>query len=287
MQHILIYGSLSLCLLAIFALNYIYQKKCFTPLSMSIGAFVCFGYGLVQMLIFEPIMPYENPKIVFVLDVSKSMQAKDIFPSRLAMATKKLQILLKTYKPCSSIIIFAQNAYLLSPFSCDYLTQIQQLQKLNTNKLPWYDRVFENALDTGASNGDLALESAKLYGDKIIVLSDGEFIPRDSMLWVFATPQGSVIEIDSALLYDENHQIVQSTPLSQAITQGIMFSYSNKDIQKIASFLGKNIHNAPPTLHKLDSARISLILGLILLFISLYGATLRHRVYVHYAQEYK
>ena len=281
MQYILIYGGLSLCLLVVFALSYIYHKKYFTPLSLSIGAFVCFGYGLVQMLIFEPIMPYENPKIVFVLDVSKSMQAKDLFPSRLAMATKKLQILLKTYKPCSSIIIFAQNAYLLSPFSCDYLTQIQQLQKLHTNKLPWYDKVFENALDTGASNGDLALESAKLYGDTIIILSDGEFITQDSMLWVFATPQGSVIEIDSALLYDENHQVVQSIPLPQALIQGVMFSYNNKDIQKIASFLGKNIHHAPPTLHKLDSARISLILGLILLFISLYGATLRHRIYAH------
>lgn len=275
MQDIAIFGLLCVCVVGIFVFGYKRHKVCFSPFITSMAAFVCFGFGLVQMFIFESIAPFKQSRAVFVLDVSKSMQAKDIFPSRLSFAIKKLQVLLKTHKPCSSIIIFAQNAYLFSPFSCDYLTQIHQLQKLDSAKLPWRDGVFEGALDSGASNGELAMQAAKLYGEKIIILSDGEFVPKNAILWLFATPQGSVIEIDSALLYDESGNVVHSTPSQEAIQKAIPFSYGNKDIQEIAHNLGKNTYIMP---QNSSFARVSIALGLMLLFISLYGEKLRYYI---------
>lgn len=273
MHNVAIFVGLCVCLVGIFVLGYRYQKVWFSPFVTNIAALVCFVCGAAQMFLFESIAPYAHSRVVFVLDVSKSMQAQDIFPSRLSFAIKKLQILLKTHKPCSSILIFAQNAYVFSPLSCDYLTQIHQLQKLNTNGLPWREKTFQNALDSGASNGELAIKAAKLYGDTIIVLSDGEFDPKDATLWLFATSQGSVIEIDSALLYDEYGNIVRSAPLPEAIDKAVMFAYGNKDIQAIAHRLGKHTRITP---QHFGWARVSIALGLVLLFISLHGARLRY-----------
>ena len=266
-----IFVFLCVCVVSIVILGYRYQRRDF----LTIAAMVCFCLGGVQILIFESIIPRESAKVVFVLDVSKSMQARDIYPSRLSFAIKKLQILLRTHKPCSSIVIFAQNAYLFSPFSCDYLTQIHQLQKLDSSGLPWRDGVFESALDSGASNGALALEAARFYGENIIVLSDGEFVPKDATLWLFATPQGSVIEIDSALLYDESGNIVRTAPLPEAMAGAVEFAYSNKDIQTISKILGKNTSARE---QGFGFGRASIALGLVLLFVSLYGAKLRYHI---------
>ena len=273
MQDMAIFGLLCACVAGI--LGYGYKRhKGFTFIT-SMAALLCFGFGLAQLLLFESSAPLSQSRAVFVLDVSKSMQARDIFPSRLSFAIKKLQMLLKTHKPCASIIIFAQNAYLFSPFSCDYLTQIEQLQRLDSAKLPWREGVFEGALDSGASNGELAMQAAKLYGEKIIILSDGEFVPKNAILWLFATPQGSVIEIDSALLYDESGNVVHSIPSQEAIQKAIPFSYGNKDIQEIAHNLGKNTYIMP---QNSSFARVSIALGLMLLFISLYGEKLRYYI---------
>ncbi|WP_394998052.1 VWA domain-containing protein [uncultured Helicobacter sp.] len=273
MQDMAIFGLLCACVAGI--LGYGYKRHKGFIFITSMAALLCFGFGLAQLLLFESSAPLSQSRAVFVLDVSKSMQARDIFPSRLSFAIKKLQMLLKTHKPCASIIIFAQNAYLFSPFSCDYLTQIEQLQRLDSAKLPWREGVFEGALDSGGSNGALALEAVKLYGERIIVLSDGEFVPRGATLWLFATPQGSVVEIDSKLLYDEGGNAVHSAPLPEAMREAIAFSYGNKDIQAIAPMLAKTTNNSPQSS---SLARLSIALGLVLLFMGLYGQKLSYLI---------
>ena len=98
MQDMAIFGLLCVCVAGI--LGYGYKRhKGFTFIT-SMAALLCFGFGLVQLLLFESSAPLSQSRAVFVLDVSKSMQARDIFPSRLSFAIKKVSSFLRKMRIC-------------------------------------------------------------------------------------------------------------------------------------------------------------------------------------------
>lgn len=227
----------------------------------------------------------KSSNAVFVLDVSKSMLTKDFYPTRLKFATTKLAKILKNYKLCSSIIIFSQSAYLLSPFSCDFSTQALLLENLS---LPYEENldIEKSALDNGASNVDLALEMAKFYGEKIVLLSDGDFATpkgldstQSALLWLFASMQGSVIEFENALVKDSQNRVVVSAPKDFALQgykahlwERVQASLDESDESAILAFL-KNTQDFS-FLYKSADSLIFLLLGLFALFIAFWRAKL-------------
>ncbi|UCM99362.1 VWA domain-containing protein [Sulfurimonas sp. SWIR-19] len=105
---------------------------------------------------------------VIALDVSESMNASDIYPSRLVLAKEKLVKLIEKAEHLHvGVLLFAKNSYMLYPLSEDtqalvYMlknAQIKQKFEPNTNLFG----VFE------ASNKMLRTEKTK----NIILLSDG------------------------------------------------------------------------------------------------------------------
>ncbi len=105
---------------------------------------------------------------VIALDVSKSMQASDIYPSRLVLAREKLlRLIQKADSLHAGVLLFAKNSYMLYPVSEDtqalaYMlanAEIKQKFEPNTNLLGAFE----------ASKKMLRLEKTK----NIILLSDG------------------------------------------------------------------------------------------------------------------
>jgi len=113
---------------------------------------------------------------VIALDVSKSMHASDIYPSRLALAKEKLlKLIQKADSLHAGVLLFAKNSYMLYPISEDtqalaYMlanANIKQKFEPNTNLLGAFE----------ASKKMLRLEKTK----NIILLSDGgEDVTREA-----------------------------------------------------------------------------------------------------------
>lgn len=79
---------------------------------------------------------YESFNLAVVLDISKSMQAKDVFPNRLDFAKKSLnQIFSYMSEANIAVIAFANDAFLVSPFSNDFQSIEFLLSNLNPNSL--------------------------------------------------------------------------------------------------------------------------------------------------------
>ncbi|MFV0472158.1 MAG: VWA domain-containing protein [Paludibacteraceae bacterium] len=110
-------------------------------------------------------------EVMIALDVSNSMMAQDIQPSRL---DKSKQILSKLVDGMSNdkvgLIVFAGDAYIQLPITVDYVSAKMFLSSINTQMVPRQGTAIGSALD-------MAIKS---FGPKsnaeraIIVITDGE-----------------------------------------------------------------------------------------------------------------
>jgi Ca-activated chloride channel family protein len=187
--------------------------------------------------------------VVIAIDVSKSMNAIDIYPNRLEFAKKKILDIIDTSKTeAIGVILFAKSSFLLSAVTQD-LTSI---------------KLLINNLDTGINfdNGtnifstlETTQKLLKDYSSKnLILLTDGadntdfekeiEFANKNKInvyTLALGTPQGSVIKLnDGNFLTDKNGDIV-NVKLNESIkelslkTNGgyINYTLDNRDINQI------------------------------------------------------
>ena len=116
--------------------------------------------------------------VVFALDVSKSMDAQDIKPSRLDRATHLVNAL--TEKLAGNklgLVVFAGNAYVQMPLTTDANAMKLFLANINTNIIQEQGTAIEGAIETSEDllfpNG--AVQPAHNAASKIIILiTDGE-----------------------------------------------------------------------------------------------------------------
>lgn len=136
-----------------------------------------FFMALILMIIAlaRPVMDEKEQKIeqetiplIVAIDISKSMLAQDVFPSRLELSIKKLETLIsKATNHSIGVVLFGQNAFILSPVTNDFNSLKQMVEKLD----------FQQEASAG-SNIQAMLEASnallKNYQSKnIILLSDG------------------------------------------------------------------------------------------------------------------
>lgn len=113
----------------------------------------------------------EGVDVVFALDVSKSMLAKDIAPNRLEKAKQIIsKIVDKLGSDRVGIIIYAGNAYPLLPITTDHAAAKMFLQNANPDMVSSQGTAINEALDLAKTYYNNDEQTNKF----LIIISDGE-----------------------------------------------------------------------------------------------------------------
>jgi len=121
----------------------------------------------------QPVFRAESA-LVIVLDVSRSMDAQDVSPSRLTRAKHKiLDILQARQEGQTALVIFAGESFIVSPLTDDARTMKTLVQTLETNLMP----VQGSRPDLALQRGNELLEQAGIPGGDLLLITDGKAEP--------------------------------------------------------------------------------------------------------------
>ncbi len=117
----------------------------------------------------QPVFQQEDA-LVIILDLSLSMNAEDIKPSRLERAKLKLTDILQQKKEGqTALVAFAGDAHIVSPLTIDNKTIISLLPALDITIMPLSGSHINDALSSAA---ELLKNSGFMRGD-ILLMTDG------------------------------------------------------------------------------------------------------------------
>ena len=226
----------------------------------------------------------EAESLIFALDLSRSMSAKDIKPSRREASQESIKVFLKQNQTDQIALVgFTINPLLLSPPTTDHKLVSLALENLNSNYI----------LTKGTDLNKLFKKIAKFTDKekKVVLFSDGgdeplsddlvELLENENikvMVVAMATKEGSAIEKkDGTLVQDRAGNIVVSKLNSslKKLTQngGIFLNFSSVDstVKSINQWLeqekgGENITKESRSYFEL--AFVPLLLAILLFFLS-------------------
>lgn len=113
----------------------------------------------------------EGVELIIALDVSNSMMAEDIKPSRLAAAKQAISRMTdKLTDDKVGLIVFAGDAYVQLPITTDYSSAKLFLSGITTDIVPIQGTAIGAAIDLAAKSFTPETEASKA----IIVITDGE-----------------------------------------------------------------------------------------------------------------
>ena len=157
--------------------------------------------------------------LVVVLDLSRSMDAGDVEPTRLARAKLKLlDLLTKRSAGQTALVVFSTNAFTVTPLTTDTRTISSLVNSVSTDIMPSQGSSVESGLDKAA---ELLKQTGLSRGD-VLVISDADVTASDldrasdlrregfrvSVLAV-GTEQGAPIGLsEGGFLRDGNGQVV-------------------------------------------------------------------------------
>lgn len=185
--------------------------------------FLFLGSILVFIALLSPEKRDANKKVevkqnnvYFLIDVSKSMLATDVYPDRLTMVKREIKKILKKVKGDKiGIIPFSSSAYIQMPLTDDYSIINSYLDVLDTNLISGGGTNLYEALSI-ANQSFINTKSEKKI---VVIFSDGG--DRDEKALNFAkmnkinvfsvgvgTDIGSVIKDENGYIKDKNGNIV-------------------------------------------------------------------------------
>ncbi|HCT30092.1 MAG TPA: hypothetical protein DIW31_05045 [Bacteroidales bacterium] len=110
-------------------------------------------------------------ELIIALDVSNSMMAQDIQPSRLERAKQAISRLVdKLSDDRLGLIVFAGDAYVQLPVTNDYISAKMFLSSINPGMVPKQGTAIGSAINLASSSFSPQSETSKV----IVVISDGE-----------------------------------------------------------------------------------------------------------------
>lgn len=113
----------------------------------------------------------EGIEIVLALDVSNSMRAEDIKPSRLERAKQAIVSLIeKLDNDRIGLIVFAGDAYTQIPLTTDYVSARMFLSNTSTDIVSKQGTAIGSAIELGMKSFSPNTEASKV----IVIISDGE-----------------------------------------------------------------------------------------------------------------
>jgi Ca-activated chloride channel family protein len=193
----------------------------------------------------------EKVPLVLALDISKSMNARDIFPSRFELAKKKaVDLLQKSHNTSAALIMFARSSFIVSPLSTDFDSLVFLLKNFEQNdKFSKGSNIFNLLV-----NADSLLKANRTKN--LVILTDGgnkkeytkelEFVKKNKLkvyVIALASKKPTPIPIDPDLdefITDENRNIVtlslNESIKELAVNSGggyIEYSLSDDDVQAV------------------------------------------------------
>jgi Ca-activated chloride channel family protein len=141
-------------------------------------------WALLLVAMAGPRWDYEDVRLfhpgnnlLILLDISRSMQADDVAPSRLGRARQEIQdLILQNRQVRLGLIAFASVPHVLSPITEDTFTILNALPALSTDLARLQGSRLHQALDRAESLlGSLPEDSAR----SILLISDGDFDEPD------------------------------------------------------------------------------------------------------------
>lgn len=144
-----------------------------TKLSFLLGSFVAIIFALANLQAADQttISRKSGSDVVFALDVSKSMLAKDLSPDRLTRAKILLEtVLSKMTNNRVGLVVFAGRAYLQAPLTTDYGTIKMILNTVSPETAPTQGTVLSEAIDMSKEAFNIQNKSNKT----LVLISDGE-----------------------------------------------------------------------------------------------------------------
>ena len=142
-------------------------------------------FGLLMVALLFLIVGWANPQwglkkekvkrksvdVFIALDISRSMDAQDLSPSRLERAKRFTQDLITELRgERIGTIIFAGNAYLQTPLTTDYGAAELFMKSTNTGMAPSQGTAIADAIDLAERSFDEENKNHKA----LIIISDGE-----------------------------------------------------------------------------------------------------------------
>ena len=127
----------------------------------------------------ESLVPYTSKgrDVMVVFDVSKSMLATDLAPSRLEHARQLLrEVVAKSPGDRFGLIVFAGRAYLECPLTSDSGSFNQYIKEISTSSMPFGGTNVEIAVEVALQ----ALEASEGESRAILLLSDGDSLDGDT-----------------------------------------------------------------------------------------------------------
>jgi Ca-activated chloride channel homolog len=116
--------------------------------------------------------------LVIVLDLSKSMDAADIKPSRLVMARYKIADILKQRKDGqTALIVYAGDAFTVTPLTNDTDTIDNQLSALTTDIMPSDGNNTARALE----KAEALFKQAGLQKGQILLITNGGSVDEEAL----------------------------------------------------------------------------------------------------------
>lgn len=113
----------------------------------------------------------KSADLMILLDVSNSMLAQDITPSRLENAKRAIsQLIDNLHNDRIGIVVFAGEAYVQLPVTTDYSAAKLFLSTINTDMVPTQGTAIGAAIDLGLQSFDFKNGTGKA----IIMITDGE-----------------------------------------------------------------------------------------------------------------
>lgn len=140
--------------------------------------FSLFGFIFLTIAIADPTLPkreittkYLSGDIIIALDISNSMRARDVAPSRLTRAQLFCEDLIRELgAERIGSILFAGSAYLQMPLTTDFSAALQLLSSANPNQITNQGTAIAEAINLATNT----FGPANTRGRALIIISDGE-----------------------------------------------------------------------------------------------------------------
>jgi len=210
--------------------------------------------------------------LVLGLDLSRSMNVTDIAPSRLERARFKISDLLaKRAEGQTALLVYAGDAFAVTPLTDDVATINSQLQALTTDIMPVQgnrtDIAITMALDLlkkgGVAKGDILLITDEVDFDRAGPMTtklnnDGY---RLSILGVGTEEGAPIIKSDGGFLTDESENIIvpklEITPMQHLADLGggrfTQISLDDTDIEYLDNFFSTQINDGDISATELET----------------------------------
>lgn len=134
----------------------------------------------------------EQSALVIVLDLSRSMDATDIKPSRLARARHKIRdILHKRKEGQTALLVYAADTYTVSPLTDDSNTMIALVKTLSTDLMPAQGSAPGKAIEQAIK---LLKQAGAVHGH-ILLVTDGVKSSQQAKLAKHATANGHQLSV--------------------------------------------------------------------------------------------